>query len=62
MVSILVRNRGVCLRMFPGDIMYIRLLDADVIVVNSTDVATNLLEKRSHIYSDRPFVAAAAAP
>lgn len=42
--------------------MYIRLLDADVIVVNSTDVATNLLEKRSHIYSDRPFVAIAAAP
>lgn len=37
--------------------MYIRLLDTDVIVLNSTSVATELLEKRSRIYSDRPFFA-----
>ncbi|KAF8555769.1 cytochrome P450 [Imleria badia] len=39
-----------------GDIMYIRLLDMDVIVLNSTFVATELLEKRSKMYSDRPRI------
>ena len=37
--------------------MYIRLLDMDVVVLNSPSVATELLEKRSQIYSDRPFIA-----
>ncbi|KAG6374677.1 cytochrome P450 [Boletus reticuloceps] len=40
-----------------GDIMYIRLLDMDVVVLNSPSVASELLEKRSQIYSDRPFIA-----
>ncbi|KAI9570434.1 cytochrome P450, partial [Boletus coccyginus] len=40
-----------------GDVMYLRLLDSDVIVLNSCSDATELLEKRSHIYSDRPFIA-----
>ncbi|KAH0833379.1 cytochrome P450 [Lanmaoa asiatica] len=40
-----------------GDIMYIRLLDMDVVVLNSLSVATELLEKRSQLYSDRPFIA-----
>ncbi|KAG8217059.1 hypothetical protein J3R82DRAFT_5053 [Butyriboletus roseoflavus] len=40
-----------------GDIMYIRLLDEDVIVLNSPQIATELLRKRSQIYSDRPFIA-----
>lgn len=48
--------------MFPGDIMYIRLLGIDFIVLGSTRVATELLEKRSQIYSDRPSIATAAAP
>lgn len=42
---------------FLGDIMYIRLLDTDVIVLSSVAIATDLLEKRSGIYSDRPFIA-----
>ncbi|KAI9457408.1 cytochrome P450, partial [Boletus coccyginus] len=42
--------------------MYIRLLGIDFIVLGSTRVATELLEKRSQIYSDRPFIATAAAP
>lgn len=37
--------------------MYIRLLDTDVIVLNSYSTAIELLEKRSQIYSDRPFIA-----
>ena len=37
--------------------MYIRLLDMDVVVLNSLSVATELLDKRSQSYSDRPFIA-----
>ncbi|KAF8557536.1 cytochrome P450 [Imleria badia] len=40
-----------------GDVMYVRLLDTNVIVLNSRLDATELLEKRSQIYSDRPFIA-----
>ncbi|KAG6372163.1 cytochrome P450 [Boletus reticuloceps] len=40
-----------------GDIMYIQLLDMDVVVLNSPSVASDLLEKRSQTYSDRPFIA-----
>ena len=40
-----------------GDIMYIRILDTDLVVLNSRSAATELLEKRSQIYSDRPFIA-----
>ena len=40
-----------------GDVMYIRLLDSDAIVLNSRSDAMELLEKRSQIYSDRPFLA-----
>ena len=37
--------------------MHVRLLDSDVIILNTFSVATDLLEKRSHMYSDRPFIA-----
>jgi hypothetical protein len=37
--------------------MYIQLLNTDVIVLSSPSVVTELLEKRSRIYSDRPFIA-----
>ncbi|KAI9570433.1 cytochrome P450 [Boletus coccyginus] len=40
-----------------GNVMYVRLLDSDVVVLNSCSDATELLEKRSHMYSDRPFIA-----
>ncbi|KAF8552908.1 cytochrome P450 [Imleria badia] len=45
-----------------GDIMYIRLLGIDVIALSSASVATELLEKRSQIYSDRPFFATIVVP
>ncbi|KAH7912798.1 cytochrome P450 [Hygrophoropsis aurantiaca] len=40
-----------------GDLIYARFLNQDVIIINSEKVAKDLLEKRSQIYSDRPFIA-----
>ncbi|KAG1722033.1 cytochrome P450 [Suillus paluster] len=37
-----------------GDIVYSRFFDQEFIVINSEKVAIELLEKRSHNYSDRP--------
>ncbi|EGO23228.1 hypothetical protein SERLADRAFT_439971 [Serpula lacrymans var. lacrymans S7.9] len=39
-----------------GDIIYCRMLNQDVIIINSEKVAKDLLEKRSSNYSDRPFL------
>ncbi|OAX30897.1 cytochrome P450 [Rhizopogon vinicolor AM-OR11-026] len=39
---------------FPGDIIYARLLNKPVVVINSEEVANDLLVLRSAIYSDRP--------
>ncbi|KAH7907808.1 cytochrome P450 [Hygrophoropsis aurantiaca] len=39
-----------------GDIFSIRLFNQDVIVINSEEIAKDLLEKRSSNYSDRPFL------
>jgi len=41
-------------RGFLGDIIYARLLSNPVVVVNSEEVAKDLFELRSAIYSDRP--------
>ncbi|KIJ12557.1 hypothetical protein PAXINDRAFT_171115 [Paxillus involutus ATCC 200175] len=43
-----------------GDVLYLRLLDQEVIILNSQSDAVELLEKRSQIYSDRAFVATIA--
>ncbi|KIJ10807.1 hypothetical protein PAXINDRAFT_172032 [Paxillus involutus ATCC 200175] len=40
-----------------GDVLYVRLLDQEVVILNSQSDAVELLEKRSRIYSDRPFIA-----
>ncbi|KAL4261415.1 cytochrome P450 family protein [Pleurotus pulmonarius] len=37
-----------------GDVMYLRVLGHDIIVLDSVQAATELLEKRSALYSDRP--------
>ena len=50
------QNGCVVLKFPLGDIVYVRLLDMDVIVLNSSSVAARLLDKRSRIYSDRPFI------
>ncbi|KAH7928414.1 cytochrome P450 [Leucogyrophana mollusca] len=37
-----------------GDLVYTRFFQQDIIVISSEKVAKDLLERRSHIYSDRP--------
>ena len=41
-----------------GDIFMIRVLKQDIVVINSRKIAKDLLDGRSSIYSDRPFLAA----
>jgi hypothetical protein len=40
-----------------GDIVYTHILNMEIIVLNSEEVAIELLENRSRIYSDRPYIA-----
>ncbi|KAF8123446.1 cytochrome P450 [Boletus edulis] len=40
-----------------GDIFMIRVLKQDIIVINSEKIAKDLLDHRSNIYSDRPYLA-----
>ncbi|OAX32170.1 cytochrome P450, partial [Rhizopogon vinicolor AM-OR11-026] len=40
-----------------GDLVFVRILDEEVVVINSQQVAEDLLDKRSRIYSDRPYIA-----
>ncbi|OJA11112.1 hypothetical protein AZE42_11749 [Rhizopogon vesiculosus] len=42
--------------MTAGDIIYTSALSIDIIVLNSEEVANELLEGRSRIYSDRPYI------
>lgn len=39
-----------------GDVIYLRILGRPVIVLNSAQAATDLLEKRGENYSDRPDI------
>ncbi|KAG2114150.1 cytochrome P450 [Suillus discolor] len=40
-----------------GDLVFVRLLGQEVISINSQHLAEALLDKRSRIYSDRPYLA-----
>ncbi|KAG2336893.1 hypothetical protein BDR05DRAFT_993227 [Suillus weaverae] len=40
-----------------GDLVFVRILDEEVIVVNSQHITEALLDKHSRIYSDRPYLA-----
>ncbi|KAG1739604.1 cytochrome P450 [Suillus lakei] len=40
-----------------GDLVFVRILDQDAVVINSQHVVQALLDKRSGIYSDRPRLA-----
>ena len=42
---------------FSGDLIFTRILDQEVIVINSQDIGQALLEKRSGVYADRPYLA-----
>ncbi|KAH7930182.1 cytochrome P450 [Leucogyrophana mollusca] len=39
-----------------GDLVYSRLLNQEIIIINSEKVARDLLDKRSYNYSDRPAI------
>jgi hypothetical protein len=39
-----------------GDLLYVRLLGQDFVVLNSEKVARALLDQRSTLYSDRPVI------
>ncbi|KAJ8584259.1 cytochrome P450 [Rhizopogon salebrosus TDB-379] len=41
-----------------GDLIFVRILDQEVVVINSLHVAEALLNKRSRIYSSRPHLSA----
>ncbi|KAF9239603.1 cytochrome P450 [Melanogaster broomeanus] len=40
-----------------GDIFMIRVLNQDIIVLSSEKIAQDLLDRRSSVYSDRPYIA-----
>ena len=40
-----------------GKLVFVRILDQEVVVINDQHVAQDLLDKRSRIYSDRPYLA-----
>ncbi|KAG2126244.1 cytochrome P450 [Suillus bovinus] len=42
-----------------GDLIFVRLLGQEVVSINSQHIAEALLDKRSEIYSDRPYIATA---
>ncbi|KAF8509202.1 cytochrome P450 [Hysterangium stoloniferum] len=39
-----------------GDIIHMEVLGKHIVIINSVDVANDLLERRSAIYSDRPYM------
>ena len=45
-----------------GDIIYLRVFDMDVVVLNTLPVTLELLDKRSEVYSDRPSTTSLVAP
>lgn len=49
-------NRMLTLITPPGEIVHLNVLGQDLIVLNSPKAATDLLEKKSSTYSDRPVV------
>ncbi|KAG0702607.1 cytochrome P450 [Suillus ampliporus] len=40
-----------------GDLVFVRILDQEAVVINSQHIAETLMDKRSRIYSDRPYLA-----
>ncbi|KAG0693089.1 cytochrome P450 [Suillus ampliporus] len=40
-----------------GDLLFVRIFDQEAIVINSQHIAEALMDKRSRMYSDRPYLA-----
>ena len=43
---------------FPGGLIYVNLLGKDFIIIGTARVAHDLMDRRSTIYSERPFIKA----
>lgn len=41
----------------PGDLVYVDAIGQPILIVNSANVALDLMDKRSTVYSDRPHLA-----
>lgn len=54
MVRGAVSYRAPVLIMIIGDVVYLQVFRQPIVVLNSLEAAQDLLDKRSHIYSDRP--------
>jgi hypothetical protein len=46
----LIHNNSSC---SPGNMIFARLLNKPILVINSEEIAKDLFERRSNIYSDR---------
>ena len=53
----LVFDPTYCLPRVTGDIYMVQVLQQNIIVINSEKIAKDLLDRRSRIYSDRPYLA-----
>ena len=51
----IIFHRSYRLTFLPGELIYLRLGNMNAIVVSSEEVARDILERRSNIYSDRPL-------
>lgn len=54
MVRFVINVFGAAYRFLPGDVIHLRVLGRDIIVLNSVQAATDLFDKRGGLYSDRP--------
>jgi hypothetical protein len=48
--------RDATLMYYEGDLVYSTILGQEFIVINSEELAHTLLDQRSGVYSDRPYI------
>lgn len=48
------RANKLTVALFPGDVIYLRVLGTPLVYLNSAEAAADLLDARGGIYSDRP--------
>ena len=55
-LNFLIRHTDMCHEFLLGDICSVTVLGQPIIIVNSAEVASSMLDKKSAIYSDRPVL------
>jgi hypothetical protein len=56
MVNIELLSFSLRIDTFAGNLIYLDMMGQPAVLVNSREVANDLMDKRSSIYSDRPFM------